>query len=116
MLFYQRRRHRPGSSSKFSEPPFNKVGGTDLLPQGGVFDLEEGQELFFAFFERGQRPGVEVLPCIGKTSHGGSGLPYPRGIADGSQVFLGGFLVPFPDAVQDVSGLMRPTALNGIPG
>jgi len=31
--------HGSGSSSEFSGPPFDEVGGADLLPQGGVLSI-----------------------------------------------------------------------------
>ena len=104
--------HGPGSSSELAESPFNKIGGTDLLPEISVLNLEEGQEFFLAFLERGEGFGVEVAPFGGEVFQSGSCLTDSFGIADASQVLLGNFLIRFSDMIQDVSGFVSPTALD----
>ena len=49
---------------------------------------------------------------MGKAFQGGLSLFDPRGIADGGQIFFDGFMIRFPDVVQDVSGFVSPTPLG----
>ena len=60
--------HGSGSSSELAEFPFNEVGGTDLLPEISVLNLEEGQEFFFAFFEGSESLGVKNTPSSSQSS------------------------------------------------
>jgi len=105
--------HGPGSPSKLPESPFNEIGGSDLFPELSVFNPVEGQEFFFTFFERSQGLGVGCAPVAGKAFQSAPGLFDSAGMADGSQVLLGGFLIHFANVVEDVSGFVSPAALDG---
>ena len=104
--------HGPGSSSKLPEPSFDEVGCPDFLPKVLVFDIEESQEFFFAFFERGQGFRVKHSPLIGESFQSSLGLSDSLGIADGGQVFLYGLPVRLPDDVDDVPNLVSPASLR----
>ncbi len=54
--------HRSGSSSHFSECPFDQVGGSKPAPEILLFDLEEGKELIDIFLETGDGPGISLSP------------------------------------------------------